>query len=41
VDDIAGVRRVDDQPAAEVDADVAGCLHGPFRAGDEHQVPGP
>src|SRR5437763_1777461 len=41
VDNGSGVRRVDDQPAAEVDADVAWRLHGSVRAGDEHQIPGP
>jgi hypothetical protein len=41
VDNLAGLRRVDDQPGAEVDADVSGGGHGAFRAGHEHQVAGP
>ena len=40
VDDLAGGWRVDDQPAAEVDAHVAGRGHGAVGAGDEHEVAG-
>ena len=40
VDDVTGVWGVDDQPAAEVDADVAGGVHGALGAGYEQSGDG-